>query len=151
MRWFAIVGVLLCGLGGSVRAQTTQTPLPIRVVAVTMFEVGNDTTDTPVEFHNWVEKFPLPIGDTGALQALTWLNNDGRADVRRVPVLRAASNYSMQYPGETASQSLTHENAGGYSAYIPALIAAYRVGGTVAHELADHWDKYADHFPGGGP
>jgi purine nucleoside permease len=89
--------------------------------------------------------------DTGTLQALTWLSHAGRADVRRVLVLRTASNYSMQYPGETAAQSLAGENAGGYSAYLPALLAAYRVGSKVAGELADHWDKYADHLPGGGP
>lgn len=60
---FAIVGLLLCGLGSSVRAQTTQTPLPIRVVVVTMFEVGSDTGDTPGEFQNWVEKFQPQIVD----------------------------------------------------------------------------------------
>jgi purine nucleoside permease len=34
-------------------------PLPVRVVVVTTFEVGNDTGDTPGEFQNWVERFPL--------------------------------------------------------------------------------------------
>ena len=34
--------------------------IPIRVVVVTTFEIGNDTGDTPGEFQNWVEKLPLP-------------------------------------------------------------------------------------------
>ena len=35
--------------------------IPIRVVVVTTFEIGNDTGDKAGEFQNWVEKFPLPV------------------------------------------------------------------------------------------
>ena len=35
--------------------------IPVRVVVVTTFEVGNDTGDAPGEFQNWVEKLPLPM------------------------------------------------------------------------------------------
>ena len=85
--------------------------------------------------------------DTGTLQALTFLSHAGRADVRRALVLRTASNYSMQYPGETAAESLAHEHAGGYSAFIPSLVAAYRVGSRVVDEIATHWDLDADRIP----
>lgn len=34
--------------------------IPVRMVVVTTFELGNDTGDTPGEFQNWVEKLPLP-------------------------------------------------------------------------------------------
>jgi purine nucleoside permease len=34
-------------------------PIPIRVVVVTTFEVGQDTGDAPGEFQNWVEHYPL--------------------------------------------------------------------------------------------
>ena len=34
--------------------------VPVRVVVVTAFEIGNDTGDTPGEFQNWVENLPLP-------------------------------------------------------------------------------------------
>ncbi len=37
----------------------TVTPLPIRVVVVTTFEIGKDTGDVPGEFQRWVEKLPL--------------------------------------------------------------------------------------------
>jgi purine nucleoside permease len=35
-------------------------PLPVRVVVVTTFELGQDTGDKPGEFQNWVERLPLP-------------------------------------------------------------------------------------------
>jgi purine nucleoside permease len=34
-------------------------PIPIRVVVLTTFEVGNDTGDVPGEFQTWVDRFPL--------------------------------------------------------------------------------------------
>jgi purine nucleoside permease len=81
--------------------------------------------------------------DTGTLQALTWLTRAGKADVSRALVLRTASNYTMQWPGATAAQSLSGESLDrGYSAYIPSLEAAYRVGSRVVHELAGGWATY---------
>lgn len=81
--------------------------------------------------------------DTGTLQALTWLSRAGRADMRRVLVLRTASNYDMQWPGATAAQSLSGESLDkGYSAYLPSLEAAYRVASRVVHELSGGWSAY---------
>lgn len=99
----------------------------------------------------WVRYFTLGAGtfatsameDSGTLQALTWLSRAGRADVRRVLVLRTASNYDMQWPGATAAESLSGESLSkGYSAYLPALEAAHRVGSRVVHELAGGWAAY---------
>jgi purine nucleoside permease len=88
--------------------------------------------------------------DSGTLQALTWLGKAGRVDPKRVLVLRTASNYSMQYPGITAAESLSGEKKGGYSAYLPSLEAAYRVGGRVVEELTANWQRYAEQTPSGG-
>src|ERR1700733_7687836 len=33
--------------------------LPVKVVVVTAFEIGDDAGDTPGEFQNWVENLPL--------------------------------------------------------------------------------------------
>ncbi len=86
--------------------------------------------------------------DTGTLQALTWLSRAGRADVRRALVLRTASNYDMQWPGATAIQSLSGESLDrGYSAYLPSLEAAYRVGSRVVHALVAGWPAYASTPP----
>jgi len=88
--------------------------------------------------------------DTGTMQALTWLDRAGRVDVRRALVLRTASNFEMQWPGATAAQSLAGESLAGYSAYLPSLEAAYRVGSRVVHALLSGWDKYAATPPAPG-
>ena len=85
--------------------------------------------------------------DSGTLRSLTNLDRAGRVDVKRALVLRTASNYDMQWPGATAAESLGGEHLGIYSAYLPALEAAYRVGSRVVHELAAHWDRYATTLP----
>ncbi|HZZ19513.1 MAG TPA: purine nucleoside permease [Opitutaceae bacterium] len=99
----------------------------------------------------WVKYFTAGQGtfatsameDTGTVQALTWLTRAGKADVSRVLVLRTASNYVMQWPGATAAQSLSGESLDkGYSAYIPSLEAAYKVGSRVVHELSNGWAVY---------
>ena len=44
----------------SLTAQSAAPKLPVRVVVVTTFELGQDTGDTPGEFQAWVERLPLP-------------------------------------------------------------------------------------------
>lgn len=82
--------------------------------------------------------------DTGTLQSLTFLSNAGKVDLDRVMVLRTASNYSMQYPGITAAESLSGEKLSnqGYTAYIPSLNSAYVVGSKVVHEIVENWEKF---------
>ncbi len=86
--------------------------------------------------------------DTGTLQSLTWLARAKRADVNRVLVLRTASNFDMQWPGGDAAESLSGEKLGpGYSAYIPSLEAAHKVGSRVVHELVKNWSRYENTLP----
>ncbi|MEO6244484.1 MAG: purine nucleoside permease [Opitutaceae bacterium] len=86
--------------------------------------------------------------DTGTLQSLTFLSRANRADVRRVLVLRTASNFDMQWPGGDAADSLSGEKLGpGYSAYLPSLEAAHRVGSAVVHELTKNWARYEKAVP----
>jgi purine nucleoside permease len=77
--------------------------------------------------------------DTGSLQALTFLNQAGRADIRRVLVLRTVSNYDREAPGSTPAESLKSMVGGNYSAYMPALEAAEIVGDKVVRDLVEHW------------
>jgi purine nucleoside permease len=86
--------------------------------------------------------------DTGTLRSLTNLTRAGRADVRRALVLRTASNYDSQWPGATAAESMSGEKLGVYSAYLPALEAAYIVGSRVAHALVGGWKDFEGHPPG---
>jgi purine nucleoside permease len=55
----------------------------------------------------------------------------------------------MQYEGITAAQSLASEQHGDYSAYLPALDAAYRIGRPIVAEITEHWGRYVDHVPSG--
>jgi purine nucleoside permease len=85
--------------------------------------------------------------DTGTAQALTFLDQAGKADFRRLLVLRTASNPTMQYPGITAAESLARETVGLYSAYLPALEAAYRVGSRAVDALLASWADHAERPP----
>ena len=77
--------------------------------------------------------------DSGTLQALTFLNQAKRADLRRVLVLRTVSNYDREPVGATAAHSLKEMVSGNYSAYLPALEAAQVVGDKVVRDIVEHW------------
>ena len=87
--------------------------------------------------------------ETGTLQSLTFLAQADKVDLNRVMVLRTASNYTMQYEGITAAESLSGEKlkGKGYTAFIPALEAAYVVGSTVVNEIVENWDTYKTDLP----
>ena len=91
------------------------------------------------------------MNDSGALLALQALTMQGKADWNRALVLRTASNFDMPPPGVTAAESLAQMKLGRYSAYLPALEAAWRVGNAVVQELIRNWAKYRDVTPGGRP
>jgi purine nucleoside permease len=85
--------------------------------------------------------------DTGTLQSLTWLAHANKVDVHRVLVLRTASNYDQQREGISAADSIAETKIGEYSAYMPALEAAYRVGHQVVDNLVANWPQTRDHIP----
>jgi len=85
--------------------------------------------------------------DSGTLQSLTLLAKAGRVDLRRVLVLRTASDFDYPPPGVTAAESLSTTKIGQYAAYLPALEAAWRVGNTVVDQLVKNWRKYRDVIP----
>lgn len=95
----------------------------------------------------WVSYFTAGKGqfvttameDTGTLQSLHNLAHAGRIDWQRVLVLRTVSNYDQQPRGMTAAESLAHQRVGAYSAYLPSLEAAYRVGHQVVEALLKQW------------
>jgi purine nucleoside permease len=87
--------------------------------------------------------------DTGTLQSLTFLAHAHKVDLSRVLVLRTASNYDQQRTGISAAESLAETKIAHYSAYMPALDSAYRVGHVVVDSIVDHWAEDRDHLPGG--
>lgn len=79
--------------------------------------------------------------DTGTLQSLTLLAKAHRVDLDRVLVLRTASNYDMPPRGITPAENLARLKLGSYSAYLPSLEAAWRVGNTVVENILRNWPK----------
>lgn len=67
MKLSAFVCMVFCLAAGEVGAAKSR-PIPVKVVIVAMFEVGNDTGDQPGELQYWVERdhldrvYPLPAG-----------------------------------------------------------------------------------------
>ena len=100
--------------------------------------------------NQWVSYFTAGKGqftttgmeDTGTLQSLKFLAAAGRVDWHRILVLRTVSNYDQQPRGMTAPESLAHQRIGTYSAYLPSLEAAYRVGHSVVDALLRQWPRY---------
>ncbi|MBY0503671.1 MAG: purine nucleoside permease [Bryobacteraceae bacterium] len=105
--------------------------------------------------NDWVSYFTEKKGnyvttameDTGTLQSLTLLAPTGRVDVRRVLVLRTASNFDQQRDGITAAESLAETKIGSYAAFQPSLEAAHQVGSVVVHELVKNWTRYRQTLP----
>jgi purine nucleoside permease len=85
--------------------------------------------------------------DTGTLQSLTFLAHAHKVDLSRVLVLRTASNYDVPRSGLTAAQSLAETKIGHYSAFLPSLDTAYRVGRVVVDSIVEHWADDRDHLP----
>jgi purine nucleoside permease len=95
----------------------------------------------------WVSYFTAGKGqfvttameDTGTLRSLQNLAHAGRVDWQRILVLRTVSNFDQQPRGMTAAESLAHQRVGTYSAYLPSLEAAYKVGHEVVNSLLKQW------------
>jgi purine nucleoside permease len=75
------------------------------------------------------------MNDSGTLLALQALTAQGKADWNRALVLRTASNFDMPPPGMSAAENVAAEKHGAYTAYLPALEAAYAVG----HRVVAAW------------
>lgn len=85
--------------------------------------------------------------DTGVLAAIDALGRTGRADPRRVLVLRTASNYTTQPAGGDAATNLLGDHTG-VPALQSSLDAAFKAGDMVVEELSRNWPRYVDTVPG---
>jgi purine nucleoside permease len=79
--------------------------------------------------------------DAGIMQSLTLLAKADRIDLSRVLVVRAASNFDRQREGISAAESLGETRVATYSAYLPALENAHRVGARILHALLTAWPQ----------
>lgn len=71
----------------------------------------------------------------GVLTALDALGEGGRANPKRVLIVRGVSNYDRQWEGISAAESLAETKVASYSAYLPALENSYRVASRIVHRL----------------
>ena len=81
----------------------------------------------------------------GIFTALQRLAAAGRVDMRRVMVLRVATDIDSQYPGQTAGESLAESLNSTFG--FTGLENIYRVGSPVVREIIDHWDRWQDGPP----
>lgn len=77
------------------------------------------------------------MNDTGTMLALQALTLAGKADWNNALLLRTASNFDLPPAGTSAAENLASEKHGAYTAYLPALEAAY----TVGHRVVTEWLK----------
>ena len=69
----------------------------------------------------------------------------GLVDVRRVAVLRTASDFNQAPPGgDDADTLLNYQAAGGF---VPALTNLYLAGNPLVQDIADHWPAWQDGVP----
>ncbi|MCP3941579.1 MAG: purine nucleoside permease [Desulfobacteraceae bacterium] len=76
--------------------------------------------------------------DSATFTALYRLEKMGLVNTRRVMLLRTASNFDQQYPGQPPQESIAADNGG----FLPAVENAYRVGSTVSDEIIKNWDEW---------
>ena len=81
----------------------------------------------------------------GIFTALQRLEAAKRVDMRRVMVLRVATDIDRQYPGQTAGESLA-ESLNSTFGFV-GLENIYRVGSPVVREILGNWDRWQDGPP----
>ncbi len=141
MRLVFAAPLLLAGLSAAAQVPAR---IPVKVVVVTMFEIGNDTGDAPGEFQHWAEgehltrRFPLPSAYHDAM-----MNDDGVLGiVTGIGTARAAS--TIMALGSDPRFDLTHAywliaGIGGIDPKTGSLGSAvwsdWVVDGDIAHEI----------------
>ncbi|WP_322015682.1 purine nucleoside permease [Paraburkholderia sp. J12] len=83
--------------------------------------------------------------DNATLEALKRAAAAHRADLDRVAVLRAGSDFDRPYAGETAAHNLLDYAAQG--GFAPALENLYRTGNPLVQAIVAHWSDWRDGVP----
>jgi purine nucleoside permease len=81
----------------------------------------------------------------GTFTALQRLAAVGRVDMRRAMVLRVATDFDSQYPGQTAGESLADALNSTFG--FVGLENIYTVGSPVVKEIIGNWDRWRDGPP----
>lgn len=76
--------------------------------------------------------------DNAVLEAMIRGAAASLVDFERIIVMRAASNFDREYPGETAAQSLLYDTSGGFSISLANL---YKAGSPIIDDIMTNWKK----------
>jgi purine nucleoside permease len=85
--------------------------------------------------------------DNATYNALARAAGAGRVDLKRLAVLRTASNFDRPYPGQSAHASLIASTTGGSGGFGPATENLVRVGGVLVREIVEHWAQWREGVP----
>ena len=77
--------------------------------------------------------------DNATLTALKRGAEANRLDFNRVAILRTASNFDREAPGQSAAELLAARSGG----YVPSVANAHRVGAKLAHAIVDDWATWS--------
>lgn len=85
--------------------------------------------------------------DNATYNALARATAAGRADVKRLAVLRTASNFDRPYPGQSAYASLMASTSGATGGFVPATKNLERAGGPLVRDIVARWALWKDGVP----
>ena len=68
-------------------------------------------------------------------------------DIKRLAVLRTASNFDRPYPGQSAYASLMASTNGGSGGFGPATENLFRVGSLLINDIVSHWSAWQNGVP----
>jgi len=85
--------------------------------------------------------------DNATYNALARAARAGRVDLKRLAVLRTASNFDRPHPGQSAAASLAASTSGASGGFVPATNNLARVGGVLVRDIVARWDQWKDGVP----
>jgi purine nucleoside permease len=85
--------------------------------------------------------------DNATYNALARAAAAGRLDLKRLAVLRTASNFDRPYPGQSAHASLIASTTGGSGGFGPATQNLARVGGVLVKDIVARWPVWQNGVP----
>ena len=80
--------------------------------------------------------------DNATYNALARAAAAGRVDLKRLAVLRTASNFDRPHSGQSAYASLMASTAGTPGGFVPATQNLHAVGGLLVNDIVAHWDQW---------
>lgn len=85
--------------------------------------------------------------DNATYNALARAAAAGRVDLKRLAVLRTASNFDRPHQGQSAHASLMLSAGGGTGGFVPATANLPKAGGPLVADIVKNWARWRDGVP----